>query len=66
MNGEPDNYNVPTWKFVAALVVIVLIMFLATLFWMWRDRTPRHRPALLGSPQSAIVATNQASVRPSP
>jgi hypothetical protein len=58
VNGDPDNYDVPTWKFVVAVIAMVVLMALATLFWMWRDSKPRRRPALLGAPQPALAPTN--------
>ena len=64
MTDEPENYNVPTWKFVVALVVVLLMVVLATFFWMWRDTRPRRRPALLGAPEPAIVRTNPPVARP--
>jgi hypothetical protein len=54
VNNDPDSYNVPTWKLVAAIVGILVIITLATLFWMWRDNKPRRRPALLGAPEPAL------------
>lgn len=59
VNDEPENHNVPTWKFVVAVVGMLVIITLATLFWMWRDSKPRRRPALLGAPEPAL-RTNAA------
>ncbi len=53
MNDEPENFNVPTWKFVTALVVVLIGVLLGTMLWMWRDTKPRRRPALLGAPETA-------------
>lgn len=58
MQGEPESYQVPTWKFVLAVVITIAVMALATVFWMWRDTKPRRRPALLGAPEPALVVTN--------
>ena len=64
MNDEPKNYDVPVWKFVVALVALLVVILLASLFWMWRDSKPRRRPALLGAPEPAIVHTNVPGVNP--
>ncbi|HMJ92417.1 MAG TPA: hypothetical protein VK530_21520 [Candidatus Acidoferrum sp.] len=58
MSEEPANYNVPTWKFVTALIVVLVAVLLGTMLWMWRDGKPRRRPALLGAPE--ITRTNPA------
>jgi hypothetical protein len=62
VNDGPENYEVPTWKFVVAVVVMITVIGLATLFWMWRDSKPRRRPPLLGAPEPALVVTNRAPV----
>jgi uncharacterized membrane protein YqjE len=62
MSQEPNSHHVPTWKFVAALAAMLVLVTLGTLFWMWRDARPRRRPALLGKPEpmwSQPAATNQ-------
>jgi hypothetical protein len=63
VENEPENYNVPTWKFVTALVVVLVIITLATLFWMWRDTRPRRRPALLGAPEPALRTNSAPAAR---
>jgi hypothetical protein len=62
VSNEPENFNVPTWKFVAALVFVLIAVFLGTMLWMWRDSKPRRRPALLGAPE--IIRTNSPSPAP--
>ena len=56
MNNEPNPHHVPTWKFVVALVAVLIAVTLGTLFTMSRENKPRRRPPLLGAPEA--VATN--------
>jgi hypothetical protein len=60
----PENYEVPAWKFVVAVIAMVTLIAMATLFWMWRDTKPRRRPALLGAPEPALVVTNRPPQAP--
>jgi len=60
----PENYDVPTWKFVVALVVVLVSVFLGTLLWMWRDTKPRRHPAILAAPQSRTTPTNAPAAKP--
>jgi hypothetical protein len=62
VSNEPENFNVPTWKCVAALVIVLVAVLLGTLVWMWRDTKPRRRPALLGAPE--ITRTNPVPATP--
>ena len=64
MSEDRENYNVSTWKFVVALIAFLIVIVLATFFWMWRDAKPRRRPALLGAPEPAIVRTNLPVTQP--
>ncbi len=64
MSSEPESYNIPPWKFVAALVVMLVLVTLGTLFWMWRDARPRRRPAMLGAPEPSWFQTNAVPAPP--
>ena len=54
MAEEKNPHHVPKWVFPAALAGMLVIVALGTVFWMWRDTRPRHRPALLGSPDPVV------------
>ena len=58
VSDEPENYNVPTWKFFVALVVVLISVTLGTMLWMWSDSRPRRRPPMLGAPEPVKVQTN--------
>ena len=67
MNGEPNPHHIPTWKFVVALVAVLVAVTLGTLFTMSRENKPRRRPPLLGAPEAVatnVSVTNTASTNP--
>jgi hypothetical protein len=56
VSEQPENFNVPMWKFFVALAIVLIGVILGTMLWMWRENKPRRRPAILGAPQT--VRTN--------
>lgn len=54
MAEEKNPHDMPKWAFPLALVVVLTLVTLGSLFWMWRDSKPRRRPALLGAPDPVL------------
>lgn len=42
MEQPEKSYDVPVWKFVAAIAGMLVAVTLGTMFWMWRDARPRR------------------------
>jgi formylglycine-generating enzyme len=49
MAEEKNSHELPRWVFPVALLGMLVVVTLGSLFWMWRDQRPRRRPALLGA-----------------
>ena len=54
MADESNPHDLPRWVFPVAVLAMLVIVTLGTVFWMWRDNKPRRRPALLGVRDPAV------------
>jgi formylglycine-generating enzyme len=58
MAEENDRPDLPRWVFPMALLGMLVIVALGSIFWMWRDSKPRRRAAILGAPDPVIRPTS--------
>jgi formylglycine-generating enzyme len=55
MSEDDQRPELPRWAFPVAVVGMLVVVALGTVFWMWRDSQPRRRGALLGAPDPVIL-----------